>query len=276
MGNVGPCGPCTEIHYDKIGNRNAKDLVNKDDPTVIEIWNLVFIQFRRDENGTIIQLNKKHIDTGMGIERIVSILQNCTNYEIDIFSNIINIIKIVTNGPQYTNKYGKDDTNYIDMAYRVIADHVRTMIFAINAGVIPSSTEKGYVIRRIIRRAIRYGTKLNQVKIGFLTDVVDKIINIFIYEYPELEINKYKIVEIISNEEIKFNKVLKKGLQYFTKLIKNENISIKKIFELYTSYGFPIDIIKQLCEENDINFDNNEYNKLMDEHIKISKRRKKN
>lgn len=267
MGHSGPCGPCTEIHYDTIGNRDASALVNKDDSTVIEIWNLVFMQFVRHENGSLSELTKKHVDCGAGLERITAVLNHCTNYEIDVFKIIINIIQEVTDGPFYTNKYGLNDSNYIDTAYRVIADHIRTMIVAINDGVIPGSSGKNYVVRRLIRRAVRYGTKLG-AKDGFLSNIVGKVIEI---QYKEITNN---IVSIIHLEEVKFNKVMKKGLHLFYKIIKEPIIEepiIHKLFSLYTTYGFPIDIIKQLCEESNIIFDNNTYEQLLYEHKLISK-----
>jgi alanyl-tRNA synthetase len=270
MGLAGPCGPCTEIHYDKMGNRDASTLVNKDDPTVIEIWNLVFMQFKRHDDGNITQLTMKHVDTGAGLERLAAILQNCTNYQIDLFKNIINIIKKITNGPEYEDKYGMEDQHYINMAYRVIADHVRTLIMAINDGVIPGPNSKNYVVRRIIRRAIRYGTKLNAPD-GFLTQVTKAVIDLLSIEYPELKDNTEKISTTVINEEIGFNNTMKKGLRKFNKLLNNKEMNTKNLFELYSSFGFPIDIIKQLCEENDIQFNLNEYNDLLEEHIKKSK-----
>ena len=276
MGYSGPCGPCTEIHYDKLGNRDASNLVNMDDPTVIEIWNLVFMQFNRHQDGMISALGKQNVDTGAGLCRITAVLNSCTNYEIDIFTNIINIIKEITDGPMYTNKYNDDDINYIDMAYRVIADHSRTLIFAINDGVEPSSTGRGYVVRRIIRRAIRYGTKL-EAKDGFLTKVISKVIIFLSKDYVEIENNKDKILQIVSDEEIKFSRVMRKGLRYFNKLKdsnKNGTIKMIDLFNLYTTYGFPIDIVKQLCEENKIEFNVDEYNELINEHINKSKKGK--
>ena len=271
MGYSGPCGPCTEIHYDKLGNRDASYLVNMDDPTVIEIWNLVFMQFNRHQDGTITELENKNVDTGAGLERITSVLNNCTNYEIDIFTNIINIIKEVTDGPQYTNKYGSDDPQFIDTAYRVIADHVRTMIFAINDGVEPGATEKKYVVRRLIRRAVRYGTKL-EAKDGFLSKIVSRVI-ILMNDYSELKDNLHKITNIIQDEETKFSRVMRKGLRLFNKLVQENQsvVPMEKLLELYTTFGFPIDITKQLCEENNVKFDADEYNNLMKNHIKKSK-----
>lgn len=276
MGYTGPCGPCTEIHYDKLGNRDAAYLVNQDDQTVIEIWNLVFMQFCRNEDGSLDILEKQHVDTGAGLCRIVSILQNCTNYEIDIFSDIIHIIKEITGGPLYTNKYGSDDPNYIDMSYRVIADHCRAIIFLINDGVIPSGNERGYVLRRIIRRAIRYGTKL-EAQNGFLTKIINKVIIILCNKFDEQISDKNKILQIVSDEEIKFSRVMNKGLRYFNKLkdLNKDKIKTIELFNLYTTFGFPIDIIKQLCEENKIYFDDQEYHELMNNHVIKSKEGKK-
>lgn len=182
MGSAGPCGPCTEIHYDRIGGRDASELVNKDDPTVIEIWNIVFMQYRRFDDGHIEKLPKQNVDTGAGVERLVSVLQNCTNYEIDLFKNITDIIHKHVDKDMYTNKYGIDDPEFKDTAYRVIADHCRTMIFAISDGVEPSATERGYIVRRLIRRAIRYGTKLN-ARTNFLNLIVFEVCEMLEKEY---------------------------------------------------------------------------------------------
>ena len=195
--------------------------------------------------------------------------------KIYVFTKIIGIIKEVTDGPLYTNKYGNDDPQFIDTAYRVIADHARTMIFAINDGVIPGATERNYVVRRLIRRAVRYGTKLGS-KDGFLSLIVRKVIIFLTSEYPELEGNADKITNIIQDEEIKFSRVMRKGLRLFNKVIQDNksNVPMEKLLDLYITFGFPVDIIKQLCEENNIIFNVDEYNNLMDDHVQKSKNKK--
>lgn len=289
MGFSGPCGPCTEIHYDKSNmDRDASLLVNKDDPSVIEIWNLVFMQYMRIEDGSIFPLEMKHVDTGAGVERLTAVLQNCTNYQIDIFQDIMNIIYdvfcrncpiLVSTTPPvslpYVDLYGSDDPDYVNTAYRVIADHVRTMIFAINDGVIPASTDKGYVVRRLIRRALRYCTKIqDNPKDGILSEIVGDVFNLLCnkYKYGDVLKRKDDIVSIVLEEEIKFGKVMKKGLRLFNNLLKKNKLDMKNLFNMYTTFGFPVDIIKQLCQESNIKFIDDDFDTLMNEHIEKSKR----
>lgn len=270
MGSIGPCGPCTEIHYDRIGGREAQGLVNKDDPSVIEIWNLVFMQYNRQEDGSLKNLLKKHIDTGMGAERLTSLLQNCTNYQIDHYKNIINIIKKVTSGPVYEDKYGPDDPKYVNIAYRVIADHTQTLIVALNDGVTPGAFGREHVIRRLIRRAIRYGEKLNAPQ-GFYTNLVDDLISYLSTNDTSILSNRDYILKIVNKEEKSFEKIMRVCLRKFYNFITYNKTTTENLFMLYVSHGFPQDIIQQLCEENKILFDNVKWNELHNAHIQRSK-----
>eukprot|EP00957_Ditylum_brightwellii_P005817 442793-Ditylum_brightwellii.AAC.1 len=172
MGDTGPCGPCSEIHYDRIGNRDASALVNADDPDVIEIWNIVFIQFNRDENG-LASLPSKHIDTGMGLERLVSILQDKTsNYDIDAFAPIFRKIEEHSKVGPYGGLVLEDDTTLRDTAYRAIADHARALSFALADGAVPNNEGRGYVLRRILRRATRYGQQILKAEPGFFATLI--------------------------------------------------------------------------------------------------------
>ena len=220
MGDTGPCGPCTEIHFDRIGGRNAASLVNMDDPDVIEIWNLVFIQFNREPNGELRTLPDKHVDTGMGLERITSILQNkASNYDTDAFTGLFEAIRDVTGASPYTGKLGEEDAaqNYKDMAYRVVADHIRTIAFAIADGAVPSNEGRGYVLRRVLRRAVRYGQTLG-AKPGFFSKLVPVLAAEYGKAFPELLTKQGEIIEIISEEEESFSAMLDRGVKYFNDL----------------------------------------------------------
>lgn len=172
MGDTGPCGPCSEIHYDRIGGRDASALVNADDPDVIEIWNIVFIQYNRDEKGLAL-LPQQHIDTGMGLERLVSILQDkSSNYDTDAFSALFDKIATFSQVGPYEGKLGEDDVTLKDTAYRAIADHARTLSFALADGAVPNNEGRGYVLRRILRRATRYGQQILKAEPGFFSALV--------------------------------------------------------------------------------------------------------
>lgn len=197
MGDTGPCGPCSEIHYDRIGNRDAACLVNRDDPMVVEIWNLVFIQFERQAGGVLKHLPNKHVDTGMGLERLTSILQHVySNYDTDVWLPIFDAIQNVTHYPNsYTslvneqnidnNKKNNGNKDVI-VAYRVVADHIRCLTAAIGDGAMPDSVGRGFVLRRIIRRAIRYGVQFLNATPGFFSELVNNVVVSLGDFYPHL------------------------------------------------------------------------------------------
>lgn len=217
MGETGPCGPCSEIHFDRIGNRDAASLVNQDDPDVLEVWNLVFIQFDRRSATELVPLPARHVDTGMGLERLVSVLQNVrSNYDTDLFTPIFESIQKHTDAPHpYTGKVGPSDTDTVDTAYRVIADHVRTLSFAIADGAVPSNEGRGYVLRRVLRRAVRFGRQMLGAQTGFLAEVVPSVVDKMGHAFPELAEHKTKIIEIIKDEEESFGRTLDKGIKLF-------------------------------------------------------------
>ena len=205
MGDTGPCGPCSEVHYDRIGGRNAADLVNQDDPNVLEVWNNVFIQFDRVEGGTLNPLPDKHVDTGMGLERIVSVLQNkLSNYDTDIFMPLFDAIQKLTGARAYSGKVGADDTDGVDEAYRVIADHIRTLVIAITDGQMPGNEGRGYVLRRILRRAVRYGRQKLNAPEGFFAALAPTVVASLGEAFPELKENPTRVQAIIADEEESF------------------------------------------------------------------------
>ena len=241
MGEHGPCGPCSEIHIDLRDEQEKQKisgslLVNKDHPLVIEIWNLVFIEFNRKANGNLELLPEKHVDTGMGFERLCMAVQNVkSNYDTDIFLKLITSIEKISG-----LKYKKN--SQIDIAFRVIADHVRAVSFSIADGQLPSNNGAGYVIRRILRRAIRYGYSFLDLNKPFIFLLVDELSNQMGEFYPELHNQKDLIKKIIKDEEKAFLKTLKKGLVLLDSLInssKKNTISGEKVFKLYDTYGFP-------------------------------------
>ena len=251
MGDQGPCGPCSEIHIDlRSEEEKAKisgaDLVNQDHPQVIEVWNLVFVEFNRKADGSLESLPQKHVDTGMGFERLCMVLQGKTsNYDTDVFTPLIKEIETLT-----TSKYGTDQNT--DRAIRVIADHLRTVYLAITDGQLPSNTGAGYVIRRILRRAIRYGfTFLNQ-KEPFIYHLVDTLNNQLKSVFPELDKQKSISANVIREEETSFLKTLDQGLTLLDTVLgasKDKVVSGAKAFELYDTFGFPLDLTALIARE---------------------------
>ncbi|MEJ6614979.1 MAG: alanine--tRNA ligase [Saprospiraceae bacterium] len=254
MGETGPCGPCSELHVDLRSDEErakvpGRDLVNIDDPMVIEIWNLVFIQFNRNSDRSLENLPAKHIDTGMGFERLCLAMQaKKSNYETDIFLPMIQYIE-KESGIAYTNKYVEDEKT--DIAMRVIVDHVRAVSFTIADGQLPSNTGAGYVIRRILRRAVRYYYSFLNMNEPFLHKLVPMLAEQFKDVFPELEAQRGFVEKVVLEEEKSFLRTLAGGLRRIENLdVENNQMTGKQAFELYDTYGFPIDLTRMIAEEH--------------------------
>lgn len=275
MGGTGPCGPCTEIHYDRIGGRDAANFVNADLPDVIEIWNNVFIQFNREADGSLRSLPAQHVDTGMGFERLTSILQGKdSNYDTDIFMPIFEAIQKITGARPYSGKVGKEDVGFVDMAYRVVADHIRTLSFAIADGAVPSNEGRGYVLRRVLRRAVRYGRQNLGAELGFFSKLVPLLVDLMSNTFPELKTQQAQITAIIKDEEESFSRTIDKGIKVFKDLA--DKVGEDKIFSgsdahfLYTSMGFPVDLTELMVEELDMKLDVAGFEEKMQEEKNLS------
>lgn len=269
MGDSGPCGPCSEIHFDRIGGRDASSLVNMDDPNCLEIWNLVFIQFNREQDGSLKVLPAQHVDTGLGFERVTSVLQEkMSNYDTDLFTPIFGAIQKATGAREYSGKVGKDDTDNVDMAYRVVADHIRTLSFAIADGSRPGNEGREYVLRRMLRRAVRYGREVLKAQEGFFSGLVDIVVEVMGEAFPELKKNQAKIKEIISEEESSFSRTLVKGIEKFKKAaaeVKDGVLGAQDAFILWDTFGFPIDLTELMAEEMGLKVDKEGFNRTMEE-----------
>ena len=261
MGAQGPCGPCSEIHVDirsakEKAQVDGKSLVNKDHPQVVEIWNLVFMEFNRKANGDLEKLPHKHVDTGMGFERLCMVMQKVTsNYDTDVFKPIIKEIETITN-----TVYGKHKE--VDIAIRVISDHVRAVAFAIADGQLPSNTGAGYVIRRILRRAVRYGFTFLGTKKPFIYQLVDTLTKQMGTAFPELLRENKLISIVIKEEEHSFLITLDQGLVLLENVIQNADSSIisgKKAFEMYDTFGFPKDLTALILRERGLDLDETEF-----------------
>lgn len=257
MGDQGPCGPCSEVHYDKVGGRNAAHLVNQDDPLVVEIWNNVFMQYDRQKDRSLKPLPAKHIDTGMGYERLVSALQDkVSNYATDVFTPLFARIQEVTGARPYEDKYGKDDADGVDTAYRVVADHIRLLTFSIADGAVPNNEGRGYVVRRVLRRGSRYARKYFNVEIGsFFSKILPALVAQMGEQFPEIVKKQKDIAEILDEEEVAFAKTLDRGEKQFEKFVAEVNkkgekkLSGLQVWRLYDTYGFPEDLTKLMSEE---------------------------
>jgi len=273
MGSIGPCGPCSEIHIDLRNSDErklieGKNLINKDSPEVVELWNLVFMEFNRKQSGTLEKLAKKHVDTGMGFERLSMVLQNKkSTYDTDIFSDLILAVS-KKSGIEYGFEKEKD------IAIRVIVDHVRAISLAIADGQIPSNVGAGYVIRRILRRAVRYGFSFLNFKTPFLHELVDVVFNQFKDVFSDIFNQKTYVLKIVLEEEKAFLKTLEKGtvlIQEIIKTTKSKLVDSKKVFELYDTYGFPKDLTSLILRENQMSFSEKDFNVYLNEQKERSK-----
>ena len=279
MGDTGPCGPCTEIHYDgRSDEERAKvdgaTLVNSDNPQVIEVWNNVFMEFMRKADKSLEKLPAQHVDTGMGFERLVRVLQGKqSNYDTDVFTPLLNKIEELSGlryKPEDEEHHKKQQI--INIAMRVIADHIRTISFSIADGQLPSNTGAGYVIRRILRRAIRYGYQSLNIKEPFMYRIVPTLAHQLGQQFPELNTQKILIEKVIKEEEISFYKTLEIGLRRIDQVCidltnskASKVIDGKVVFELYDTFGFPLDLTSLIARGYDLSIDEEEFNRLLTE-----------
>ena len=267
MGDQGPCGPCSEVHYDHIGGRNAAALVNQDDPDVLEIWNNVFIQYNREPDRSLRPLPNKHVDTGLGFERLVAVLQSKkSNYDTDVFTPLFKAIQGITGVREYRGKFGEEDNDGIDTAYRVVADHVRTLTFAIADGAAPNNEGRGYVVRRVLRRGARYARKYLKSDIGeFFSKIVPTLVRQMGDTFPEIRKRESDVQEILNEEEESFAKTLDRGERQFEKYAQQSNTEgLKKlhgadVWRLYDTFGFPVDLTRLMAEERGLEIDDREF-----------------
>jgi len=299
MGDTGPCGPCSEVHVDLTPDGDTRGaLVNKNDPRCIEIWNLVFIQFNANPDGTFALLPQRHVDTGMGFERVTAIIQGTknltnfsgtiSNYETDVFRPIFDELEKLSGkkygstipivgkahrlpGPEEGSRSGRPTTNLeqekIDVAFRVIADHIRALSFAIADGILPSNEGRGYVLRRILRRAVRYGRTLDFHE-PFFFKLVDVVTRTMGDVFPEVCANQNTIKKRIHREEEAFNKTLDRGIELFEREVAlpgTRTISGEFAFKLYDTYGFPLDLTELMARERELTVDVAGFEKLMEE-----------
>ena len=269
MGDQGPCGPCSEIHVDLRSEEekatvSGKILVNNDHPQVVEIWNNVFMEFNRKADGSLEKLPAQHVDTGMGFERLCMALQGVqSNYDTDVFTPIIREIEIIT-GTEYVSKNASPEQEKINIAIRVVADHVRAVAFAIADGQLPSNTGAGYVIRRILRRAIRYGFTFLNTKEPFIYKLVETLSNQMGEFFPEIKSQRNLCANVIKEEEASFLRTLDQGLVLLDSIISNTSgtiVSGKKAFDLFDTFGFPIDLTALILREKKMTLDEEEFNR---------------
>ncbi|MBN3309203.1 SYAM protein, partial [Amia calva] len=274
MGETGPCGPCTEIHYDHRGGRNAAALVNRDSPEVVEIWNLVFMQYNREVDGSLRPLPALSVDTGMGLERLVTVLQGKrSNYDTDLFTPLLGAIHQSSRCPPYKGLTGGADVGKVDMAYRVLADHIRTLSVCIADGVYPGMSGAELVLRRILRRAVRFSTEVLQAPPGTLASLVPTVAHILGDAYPELISGTNRIMDIINDNEAQFLSSLQQGRRVIDRtLLKMDDGKVfpgAVAWALHRNLGFPLDLIGLMLEERGVSMDTETLNKLALENAKL-------
>ncbi|MCC7191992.1 MAG: alanine--tRNA ligase [Phycisphaeraceae bacterium] len=280
MGDTGPCGPCTEIYYDRTPDKSGGPQVNGSDPRVMEIWNNVFIQYNRNPDRSLVTLPAQHVDTGMGFERICQVLQGKEdNFAIDLWEPFFRAIGEVS-GHRYTGQFTA--TNSIDaaaeaanaqlrtdIAFRVIADHARCLTFALTDGAVPSNEGRGYVLRRILRRAVRFGRQQLGMRDPFMYRLVDTVAEAMGEAFPELRKNPGRVKDLIKDEEVSFGKTLDRGIELFDEAAKRggtaNTIAADDAFKLHDTYGFPVDLTRVMAEERGMTVDIAGFEKLMDE-----------
>ncbi len=284
MGETGPCGPCSEIHIDRTPDKSGGKLVNAGDPRVLELWNLVFIQYNRDDQGKLTPLPARHVDTGMGFERLAAVLQGKdSNYDTDVFKPIMDAISELTG-----KKYGGRLDDLTDVAFRVIADHLRMLVFAITDGALPSNKGRGYVVRSILRRAVRFAWQRFDQEEPFIYKLVPTVVKHMGNAFPELKLNPARVAEIVKSEEGDFLQTIQRGLIHFsnavrearkkTELTKTDTkrylvIHGVDVFKLHTTYGFPPDLTRQMAQEEGLEVRMEDYAELMREHEEKSRHR---
>ncbi len=271
MGETGPCGPCTEIHIDRTPDRSGGKLVNAGDARVMEIWNLVFIQYNRDDKGKLHTLPAKHVDTGMGFERISAVLQKKdSNYDTDVFTPLLDAI-----GQLVGRKYSAKLDDLDDIAFRVIADHLRMLTFAITDGGLPGNKGRGSVIRSVLRRAVRFGYQRFGQREPFIYKLVPALIAHMGGAFPELKSNPGRVQDVIRGEEADFVGTIERGLRLFEAAaeaaLKTKVIQGAAVFDLYTENGFPPDLTRQMAQERGLSLDEAAFQRLMDEHTEKSR-----
>lgn len=289
MGDTGPCGPCTEIYMDRTPDKTGGPEVNGSDPRVMEIWNLVFIQYNRDAEGHLTPLPAQHVDTGMGLERICQVLQDKPdNYATDLFSPLFGALTKLS-GYAYAGKFpatnvadpvaeAADPQLRHDIAFRVIADHLRCLTFALTDGAVPSNEGRGYVLRRILRRAVRFGRQQLNLRDPFLHKLVPVVVDTMGDMFPELKKNPQQVIELIKDEEVSFGRTIDRGIDLFEEAANRAKANQEKklvisgddAFELYATHGFPIDLTRIMAEERGMLVDLEGYDRRLKEHQDIS------